>query len=123
MKDSVTIRFGIDNVLYAKDNGKTTSFVIAVADHKVLYVPSFKCEFGTVSDKQGWCYCLKAEIERKFFRTYTSKSQKFDDLYFEEEDITFEDLETLEKEQMSSDARFKKHSFLKMHEMCNVKIY
>lgn len=123
MKEVVTVRFGIENVLYAKDSGKITSFVIAVAENKVIYVPDFKCEFGTVRDESGWEYCLKADIERKYFKTYNSGSQKFENLYFKEKDITFEDLENLEKEQLNSDCKFKKHSFMKMREMCDVKIY
>ena len=123
MKESVKVRFSMNNVLYAKESGKITSFVIAVAKNKIIYVPDFKCEFGVVRDESGWAYCLNAEIERKYFKTYNSNSQKFENLYFEKEDITFEDLEDLEKEQLNSECEFKRHSFMKMHEKCNVKIY
>ena len=123
MKESVKIRFGIDNVLYAKSGEKFATFVIAVAENKVIYVPDFKCEFGVVRDEHGWAYCLNAEIERKYFKLYNSNSQKFENLFFEKEEITFEDLEDLEEEQLNSDCKFKRHSFMKMKDMCNVKCY
>ena len=123
MKETIKIRFGINNVLYAKSGEKFAIFVIAVATNKVIYIPDFKCEFGVVRDKHGWNYCLNVEIERKYFKLYKSDSQKFENLFFEDEEITFEDLEKLEEEQLNSDCKFKKHSFMKMHEMCNVKCY
>lgn len=123
MKETIKIRFGINNVLYAKSGEKFATFVIAVATNKVIYIPDFKCEFGTVRDKYGWNYCLNVEIERKYFKIYKSDSQKFKNLFFEKEEITFDDLEKLEEKQLNSDCKFKKHSFMKMHEMCNVKCY
>nr|DAS83775.1 MAG TPA: hypothetical protein [Caudoviricetes sp.] len=123
MKETVKIRFGIDNVLYAKSGEKFATFVIAVAENKVIYVPDFKCEFGTIRDEHGWAYCLNAEIERKYFKLYNSNSQKFENLVFNNDQITFENLEKLEEEQTNSNCIFKKHSFMKMHEMCNVKCY
>ena len=123
MKESVKVRFAIDNVLYAKSGERFATFVIAVAKNKVIYVPDFKCEFGVLRDEHSWAYCLNAEIERKYFKTYNSNSQKFENLFFEKDDITFEDLEFLSEEQLNSECTFKRHSFMKMHEKCNVKIY